>query len=434
VLLAGCGPAPTETPVPPTATPVPPTAVPTAETTATAVPTAEPDSTGDTWFKTYGGDGDDVGWDVLLADDGGYFIVGTTNLEFEPEQRGDIYVIRTDSAGQVLWEKTYGGEGYEEGLTIYPAGDGGLLISGVTTSFGAGGMDGYLIKVDPDGNELWSRTFGGPLDDMISAWPMPDGGYLLGGNVVDPDDFVADPGAPGYGGFAGRSNIYLARTDADGNELWSRTFGGEDNVLARGGVQTAEAGFVTVGTIMFFPESGDDILLIKVDGDGNEIWSRTWDEGTMAANALIETSDGGYLIGGSYVPPEAADRSDDDFLFLKIDPEGSEIWQSIFGDPESIDYGSLLIETADGGYIAAGGTGRSLVEWDEDIVLVKLDGEGQLLWQEIIQTDTHNMFGAILRHPDGGYVVVGSTIRGRQFDIFLIKTDDEGHVADWVLE
>ena len=141
VLVAGCGPTTTPTPVP-----------------VTATPATEPGSTGDTWFKTYGGNQDDVGWDILLAGDGGFFILGTTNLQFEPEMRGDVYMIRTDAAGTVLWEKTYGGEGYEAGSTIVQADDGGLVIAGVTTSFGAGGMDAYLIKVDQDGNELWSKT------------------------------------------------------------------------------------------------------------------------------------------------------------------------------------------------------------------------------------------------------------------------------------
>jgi hypothetical protein len=112
-------------------------------------------------------------------------------------------------------------------------GDGNLLIAGTTTSFGAQGMDAYLLKVDRDGNELWSKTYGGPLDEMVGAvGQLPDGSYILGGNIVDPNDLIADPGAAGYGGFAGRSNLYLLKVDGDGNELWSRAYDSEDNVLA----------------------------------------------------------------------------------------------------------------------------------------------------------------------------------------------------------
>jgi hypothetical protein len=96
------------------------------------------------------------------------------------------------------------------------------------------------MKLDQDGNELWFKTFGGPLDEMAAARQMTDGSYILAGNIVDPDDFVTDPGTAGYGGFEGRSNIYLARLDTDGNELWSRAYGGENNVLVTAGVQTPD--------------------------------------------------------------------------------------------------------------------------------------------------------------------------------------------------
>lgn len=424
VLVAGCGPAATA--VPPTSTPIPST----AEPSPAATPTTEPVVASHTWKKIYGGNKDDVGWDVLMTDDGGYFIVGTTNLQFEPEMQGDIYLIRTDAAGEVLWEKTYGGEGYEEGGTIFETNDGELMIAGCTTSFGAGGMDAYLIKLDQKGNEIWSKTYGGPLDEMAAARQMADGGYILGGNIVDPNDFVADPSAGGYGGFAGRSNIYLARTDSDGNELWSRAFGGENNVLIASGVQTPDGGFLILATITYFPDSGDDITLLKVDENGDEVWSRTWEEGTTNAYDLILTSDGNYLIAGSYSPPDDANRSKEDFLFIKVDATGNELWTSTFGDPDMIDYGTVLAETLDGDYVAAGGTGRSLSSWDEDIALVKIDENGQLVWEQIIKTATHNMYGTILQHPDGGYVIAGTTFRDRSFDIFMIKTDSEGHVTE----
>jgi CubicO group peptidase (beta-lactamase class C family) len=426
---------PTATAVPPTNTPIPPTAepsptvTPTTEPSPTAAPVTEPGVTSNTWIKTYGGDQDDVGWDVLLADDGGYFIVGTTNLEFEPEQQGDIYLIRTDAAGEVLWEKTYGGEEYDAGSTIFPADDGGLMIAGHTASFGAGGQDAYLIKVDQDGNEIWSKTFGGPLDEMATAWPMEDGGYVVGGIIVDPNDIVADPGAAGYGGLAGRSNIYLSRTDDDGNELWTRTFGGENNVMATSGVQTPDGGFLILATILRYPENDDDIYLLKVDENGEEVWSRTWDEGTTNSYDLVQTPDGNYLISGSYSPYEDMDRVKLDFLFIKVDPEGNELWTSTFGDPDMVDHGSVLAETTDGGYVTAGELVKDYYSWDADIMLVKIDENGQPLWERIFETDAHSMFATILQHPDGGYVVAGSTFNGRVFDIFLIKTDSEGNTS-----
>jgi hypothetical protein len=426
---------PAATLAPPTATPVPPAATqtpipPTAEPSPTAIPATEPDVTGDTWFKIYGARQNDVANGVLLADDGGYFIVGVTNLEYEPERRGDVYLIRTNAAGDILWEKTYGGEGYEAGATAFQTSDGGLIISGATNSLGAGGIDIYLIKVDQDGNELWSKTFGGPLDEVGAAWPMDDGGYMLGGNIVDPNDPVVDnPGVAGYAGFAGRSNVYLARTDSDGNVLWSRTFGGENNVLASGAVQTPDGGFVILATIMYFPDNDDDIYLLKVDENGDEVWSRTWERGMSSGYGLVQTSDGNYLVTGPYSSPDDMDRSIRDFLFVKFDAEGNEIWSSTFGDPDIIDYAQVLAATKDGGYVAAGWAVRDLITWDEDIVIVKTDESGQLLWEQIVETDAHSMFGNVLQHPDGGYVIAGSIFNGRNFDIFLIKTDSQGNLT-----
>ncbi len=425
ILIAGCGSPATTTPVPPTSTPI----IPVVEPFSTAPPVTEPGGTSDTWIKIYGGDQDNVCQDVLMADDGGYFIVGTANLEFEPEMRGDVYLIRTDAAGQVLWAKTYGGDGYAGGMAISQTSDGRLALSGVTRSSDANGMDILLIEVDLDGNKLSSRTFGGPLDEMGAAWPMDDGGYLLGGNIVDPDDFVADPGAAGYGGLEGRSNIYLAKTDAAGNELWSRAFGGEDNVLAAGGVQTPDGGFLILATITYFPDSGDDIYLLKVDENGNEVWSRTWEEGTTNAYDLIQTSDDNYLITASYAPLGDPSTEKSDYLFIKVDPEGNELWMSTFGDPDMIDYGVVLAEAADGGYVAAGERTRDRHTWDADILLVKIDRNGHLLWEQILPA-SHTMFASILQHPDQGYVIAGSIFRNDTFDILMIKTDAEGNVSE----
>ena len=440
LLMTSCGSSATSTPVPP-ADPLvspsaeqpptdPPTVTPTARPSTIAPQAAEAEVPGTTWMRTYSGSQSSVCGDVQLTEDGGYLIVGTTALQFEPEQRGDVYLVRTDAGGEVLWEQTYGGGGYEWGQTVSQADDGELLVSAVTASFGAGGTDAYLIRADREGNELWTLTFGGPLDEMVSAWPTPDGGYLVAGNLVDPGDIVADPGAAGYGGFAGRSSIYIAKIDSEGNELWSRTYGDERNVMATSGVQTPDGGFLILATIMYFPDGGDDVLLLRVDAGGEEIWSRTWDQGTLSSNDLIETSDGNYLISGSHSPADDPANSQADYLFIKVDPDGNELWTSIFGDPELINYGYAVTEATDGGYVAAGEQTKDRYTWEADITLIKIDEEGQLVWKQILETGTHTMIAAVHQHPDGGYVICGSPFGGRNFDILLVKTDDQGRVTE----
>jgi hypothetical protein len=413
---------PTATPLPLADTPVPPTTTLDAESMPTATAIPEPEVQGDTWRKTYGGSQAAVAGAVLLAGDGGFYVVGTTNLRFEPEMEGDVYLIRTDSAGEVVWEKTYGGEGYDGGQGITMAEDGNLLIAGVTTAGGAGGMDAYLLKVDPDGNELWSRTYGGPLDEYVGGIEgTPDGGYILGGNLVDPDDVIADPGAAGYGGFEGRSNLYLLKVDAEGDEIWSRHYESQDNVLASGGVQTPDGGFLALATITYYPDPDDDILLIKLDGEGNEVWSRTWEEGITYAYGLIPTSDGNYLISASYRPLEDGEEGKSDFLFLKVDPGGEEIWRSVFGDPDLIDYGHVLAGAPDGGYVAVAERTPDRYTWEADLALVKIDGDGQPLWQQTWPA-AHTMLSGILPLSDGGYLIAGSLYTDPEFNILLIRT------------
>ncbi len=428
-LLAGCGSEATTTPLPPANTPASEAPPPTDEPAPTAVPVLAPGVGGESWIRVYRADQDDVCDDVLLAEDGGYYLVGTTNLEFEPERRGDTYLIKTDAAGQVVWAKAYGGDGYEGGMAIAQTSE-GLLLSGVVDSVDTDGMDILLTMVDLEGNQLWTKTFGGPLDQMGAAVPLDDGGYILGGSVVDPDDFVVDPGTAGYGGFEGRSNIYLARIDADGNEVWSRAFGGEDNnVLATSGSQSPDGDFLALGTIVYFPEGGDDIYLVKVDENGDEVWSRTWEDGSMNAYDLIQASDGNYLISGTYIPADAPDETRPNYLFIKVDPEGNEIWRSTFGDPEMIERGLALVETTDGGYVTMGDKGMSYYSGDDvGIALVKIDANGQFLWEELIETSAHSMLATILQHPDGGYVVAGSIMGTYSFNPLLIKTDSEGYV------
>jgi hypothetical protein len=382
-----------------------------------------------TWFKTYGGPANTVCGNILMADDGGYFIVGTTNVEFEPEEQGDIYLLRTDAAGEVLWEKTYGGPPLEAGQGITQASDGDLLIAGFTTS-AAGGLDAYLLKVDPDGNERWSRTYDGPLDERVGGIrPSSDGGYVLGGSSIDPDDFVADPGAAGYGGMEGRSSLYLLKVDDEGNELWSKVFDTGDNVLPAAGYQTPDGGFLALATITYFPEPDDDMLLMKIDADGNTAWTRTWDEGKSTAQSMILTADGNYLISAAYTPPSDTGELKEDYQFIKIDPDGNEIWNRVLGDPDLIDYGVEVVQATDGGYVAVGERTPDLQTWDSDVALVKIDEHGELVWQHAWPY-SHTMFSAILQHPDGGYIITGAMYLEPVFQIILIKTDAQGVFED----
>jgi hypothetical protein len=386
------------------------------------------------WDKTYRKTANDMGEDVLVADDGGYYIVGTANLDiYGTGKSGDVYLIRTDENGAVLWEKTYGGEKAEEGLSITRTGDGHLLLAGKTNSSGVGGADAYLVKVDLDGNEIWAKTYGSALNEMVSASALADGGFMLWGNVVDPNDIVADPGLAGYDGYAGRSNIYLAKVDAVGALVWSQTFGGQVNLITSGGVPAADGGFVVVASLLRFPEPGDDLYLLKVDKNGQKVWERTWEEGTAAAYDLIRTADAQYLIAASIAPADDTARDMGDFLFIKVDQAGQDVWVSQFGDPKMIDHPVLVIQTPDGGYIAAGvwikdWSGRSIGA----ISITKIGPDGKLVSEKTVKpSGRENVIRGWLQLADGNCLLVGSR-RTQKFEIYLMKVETGATVSAYL--
>jgi hypothetical protein len=405
-----------------------------SETMETNVISTEPQITettapANTWIRRFGGSQQENVFDLQLVDNGGFLIAGGTNIDFETEMQGDMYLMQVDENGEPVWEETIQNEESSIAQNITPTEGGGLLISGIVYTEN-NGQDTFVTQLDQDRNELWTWTVGGPLDELGSALPIDDGGYYLAGSIVDPNDFVVDPGVAGYAGLAGRSNIFLTRVDAGGNVVWSRTFGGNNNVIVSSFLSTPDGGVIILAYILGFPELDDDIYLLKVDADGNEVWSQTWEEGNLDGYDLISTLDGNYLIVGTSSPASDENSADTDILFIKVDQEGNQIWQSIFGDPNMFDGGYSVTESLSGGFVAIGDWESDNFNWNGDISVVRIDENGQLVWRRIIEMNTHTMLIEILSCPEGGYVITGSTYHGNNFDIVLIRTDEEGNVQE----
>ena len=404
------------------------TATSTTIVALTPTPESTPPSLDETWVKTYGGIRENMSSEVLLATDGGYYTVGGIGKIFEDDREGGVLLLKTDEDGDIEWLKVYGGEEFDIGWSIIQAEDGNLVISGETNSFGAGGMDAYLIKVDPDGNEIWSKTYGTALDETVSAVKQTfDSGYLLIGNQVDPEDIIADPDTAGYAGYAGRSNIHIIKTDADGNEVWSRTYDSDENIIAYSGLVTPDGSYVLLATITYFPGSDNDIYLLKIDQKGDEVWVRTFEEDAYAGYTIMETSDGHYLITGIY---ETSENPVSDLYLLKIDAEGHEVWRSVYGDPETYESGQALLETKDGNYLVLADTTPSLYAGKNNLLLFLVDDFGNLIWKQTLTIFYHSKAHTIVGHPDGGYLISGSaSSSGRTENTFLIRADAYGNLT-----
>ena len=211
------------------------------------------DSLGDTlWTRTYGGSDRDVGRSVLQTLDGGYIIVGERT--FAPWDSTNVYLIKVDSLGGSIWERTYGGLDNDGGFSVQQTQDHGYIVAGYTYSMGLGDPDAYLIRTNSQGIAIWERTYGGlDGDRAYSVDRTSDGGYVMVGDTWS------------FG--AGRSDVYLVKTDSLGDTLWTRTFGGIEHDYGRTVRQTLDGGYIIVGTTRSFGNS-HEVYLIKTDENG----------------------------------------------------------------------------------------------------------------------------------------------------------------------
>ena len=183
--------------------------------------------------KTYGGGDQDAGYSVRQTTDLGYIVAGTTKSF--PEAQGGVYLVRTNSTGDTIWTRTYGGiNDWEDASCVLQTSDGGFIFTGGAASFGSGGEDVYVVKVDSSGTPQWSKTIGDTADER-GNWieKTMDNGYIITGSTTS------------FG--AGISDIYLIKLDTSGNLLWTRTFGDFYNDYGKVVKQTSDSGFIILG-------------------------------------------------------------------------------------------------------------------------------------------------------------------------------------------
>ena len=298
------------------------------------------------WTKTYGGSDSDYGRSVRQTSDGGYVIVGET-YSFGAG-RGDVYLIKTDSAGNPLWTRTYGSAQAEEGTSMELTPDGGYIIVGSTFSFVSNHADVYLIRTNPLGDSLWTRTYGGPSSTWgTSIQITSDGGYVFVANTIS-------------------SGIYLVRTDSAGDTLWTRELGGPTTAMSV--QQTSNGGYIITGSTP--TPSEVDVYLLKTDPSGDTVWTKTY--GSGSGSSVQQTSDGGYIVAGSTF--STLFHLSNAYL-LKTNSSGDTLWTRTFGGSQYNLQGRSVQQTSDGGYIIAGPAQGS----ERGIFLVKTQAEGLVL-------------------------------------------------------
>jgi hypothetical protein len=316
------------------------------------------------WAKTYVGIYE-AAYSVQQTSDGGYIVAGTT---WPFGGVSDIFLIKTDANGNIIWAKTYGGTGDDWASSVQQTSDGGYIVAGATTSFGAGSWDIFLIKTDANGNIIWAKTYGGTYSDFASSVQQTsDGGYIVAGYT--------------YSFGAGYSNdIFFIKTDANGNIISAKTYGGTGWDEASSVRQTSDGEYIVAGRTNSFGAGSDDIFLIKTDAYGNIIWAKTYG-GTDndVASSVQQTSDGGYIVAGR---TNSFGAGSDDIFLIKTDAYGNIIWAKTYGRTYW-DNASSVRQTSDGGYIVAGRTYSFGAGYD--IFLIKTDANGDISSCSIFQ-------------------------------------------------
>lgn len=301
------------------------------------------------WTKFIGNPNDNYGHSGQQTSDGGYIITGYTTL---PGLGANVYIIKTDSNGDTLWTKNYGGATYDIGNEIQQTFDGGYIVAGQTD------MYGWLLKMNINGDTTWTKKII-PISsngvELTSVQQTSDGGFIVTG--------VAD--------FTGTNNdIFLAKTNSDGDTLWTRRWGGTNIDWGKSVQQTLDGGFIVAGYAWGLGNGHYDVYLIKTDSNGNAQWTKAIGDSTENSSASIQqTSDGGYIITGmtrtNFPSPNWYD-----LYLIKTNSNGDTLWTKTFGSGDS-DWGNFVRQTQDGGYIITGMTRAS-----GDIYFIKTDSNG----------------------------------------------------------
>jgi hypothetical protein len=261
--------------------------------------------------------------------------------------------------------------------------------------------------------KTWKKTFGGSDYDTSSLVQQTiDGGYIFVGLTES------------YG--AGSYDAWLLKTDANGNKLWDRTFGGSEDEVGASVQQTSDGGYIITGYTESFGDGKKDVLLIKTDANGNKLWDRTFGGSEDDCSASVQqTSDGGYIITG--VTESFGDGNMDAWL-IKTDSSGNKEWDKTFGGLNN-DFGNFIQQTSDEGYIIAGATFSQNTAGNLDAWLIKTDSSGNKEWDNTFALTHYNEANSVRQTNDGGYIIdcYAHDDIGVISEVWLIKTSSSGN-------
>ena len=349
------------------------------------------------WNKTYGGSGDDRGYDIIQTSDNGFAILGYTD-----SSDGDItinngfrdfWLAKLDASGNLTWQKSFGFPGADEGTAIIETSDNDFLISGVldvTSSGGQGnlgrfvtehaGGDYWAIKVSSSGDLIWSRFYGGSFTDSPTGIIENNNNEFIfvGGSDSNDVDITNNKGS---------YDFWVVKSEAGGNMIWEKSFGGSEIDEARGIVSTYDGSHIIVGDTrsneqdVSLNNGAADLWMIKISDDGDLIWNCSIGGSNFdVSRSINKTSDNGFIIAGSSRSSDgdvARNQGQNDAWIVKIDTNGQLLWETTVGG-SNIDFAYDAVQLANGTIIAVGETSSSDGDITEnkgftDLLIIKLN-------------------------------------------------------------
>jgi len=368
-----------------------------------------------TFQKAFGSAGDETGTCIQHTLDGNYIISGYTNSFTAPFR--DAYLIKTDTAGNLLWSNTYGGSGDEVCYYVTLVNTGGYVLTGGTSSFGAGGNDLYIIRTDAAGNLQWSAIAGGAYDDYgWSAVQTIDRGFLIAGFS--------------QACLGGCLQGLLVKTDSSGAILWTKMLGGSGFETLYGIDRTGDGGYIVTGETSTNSFGSSDTWLIKLNAVGDTLWTKFYGSANEESGAVVrQTADRGYIIAGDIHNAFNIHHAS----LLKTDSMGNLQWAKTFGAPDTSgggEFGWDVHQLADRGYMMLGSTpgfNNSM-----QVFIVRTDSMGNMLWSKTFGGSQPDDPWYSIQTADGGFAIAGATqsFGSGQWDIYLLKIDSLGS-ANW---
>lgn len=379
--------------------------------------------------KKFGGIDSDWVNSIQETSDGGYVASGATWSK--GAGYGDIWILKFDNTGSLLWDKIFGGSSFDRSNEIEQTKDEGYIIAGQTESKGAGDCDAWILKLDKSGNLTWDKTFGTKdYESASSIQQTKDEGYVFISNKGVHTQLIVKETIISIG--LDKGDFIIFKLDKNGSIMWEKTYGGNDNDGASSIQQTKDGGYIIAGSkggiwtkvLDNIEIQKQDLWVLKLDSSGNLLWEKTFggDKNDKACS-IKQTTDEGYIVAGY---TESKGLGDRDMWILKLDKNGNLVWDKTFGTV-NWDMAYSAIQIKDGNYVVVGDMYEKNDKEDDSYIL-KLDKNGNLLWKRMFGGNDTDCLFSIEQTKDLGFIVAGRTKSwgSGNDDAWILKLDSNG--------